>query len=44
MKVLGFAGNSGSGKTTLIKHLIPELRLMGLRVSVVKLVHHRLET
>jgi molybdopterin-guanine dinucleotide biosynthesis protein B len=43
MKVVGFAGNSGSGKTTLIEHLIPEMRLMGLRVSVVKHAHHRFD-
>lgn len=40
MKVIGFAGFSGSGKTTLVEQLIPELRLRGLRVSVVKHAHH----
>src|SRR3989344_3551517 len=40
MKVVGFAGFSGSGKTTLVEQLIPELRLRGLRVSVVKHAHH----
>lgn len=40
MKVVGFAGYSGSGKTSLIEHLIPALRLRGLRVSVVKHAHH----
>jgi molybdopterin-guanine dinucleotide biosynthesis protein B len=40
MKVAGFAGFSGSGKTTLVEQLIPELRLRGLRVSVVKHAHH----
>jgi molybdopterin-guanine dinucleotide biosynthesis protein B len=40
MKVVGFAGFSGSGKTTLVEHLIPALRLRGLRVSVVKHAHH----
>ena len=40
MKVIGFAGFSGSGKTTLVERLIPALKLMGLRVSVVKHAHH----
>jgi molybdopterin-guanine dinucleotide biosynthesis protein B len=40
MKVVGFAGYSGSGKTSLIEHLIPALRLHGLRVSVVEHAHH----
>jgi molybdopterin-guanine dinucleotide biosynthesis adapter protein len=40
MKVVGFAGFSGSGKTTLVEHLIPALKLRGLRVSVVKHAHH----
>eukprot|EP01034_Spumella_vulgaris_P040929 gene40929-50639_t len=40
MKVVGFAGFSGSGKTTLVEQLIPELRMRGLRVSVVKHAHH----
>ncbi|MHB8949195.1 MAG: molybdopterin-guanine dinucleotide biosynthesis protein B [Rhodoferax sp.] len=40
MKVVGFAGFSGSGKTTLVEQVIPELRLRGLRVSVVKHAHH----
>ncbi|MFT6589234.1 MAG: molybdopterin-guanine dinucleotide biosynthesis protein B [Rhodoferax sp.] len=43
MKVVGFAGYSGSGKTTLVERLIPEFRLMGLRVSVVKHAHHRFD-
>lgn len=43
MKVVGFAGYSGSGKTTLVEHLIPALRLKGLRVSVVKHAHHRFD-
>jgi molybdopterin-guanine dinucleotide biosynthesis protein B len=43
MKVVGFAGYSGSGKTTLVERLIPVLRLMGLRVSVVKHAHHRFD-
>lgn len=40
MKVVGFAGYSGSGKTMLVERLIPELKLRGLRVSVVKHAHH----
>lgn len=40
MKIFGFAGFSGSGKTTLVEQVIPELRLRGLRVSVVKHAHH----
>ncbi len=43
MKVVGFAGYSGAGKTTLLEKLIPELRLRGLRVSVVKHAHHRFD-
>ena len=43
MKVVGFAGFSGSGKTTLVEKLIPELRMRGLRVSVVKHAHHRFD-
>ena len=40
MKVVGFAGFSGCGKTTLVEKLIPELRMQGQRVSVVKHAHH----
>lgn len=40
MKVVGFAGYSGAGKTTLVETLIPQFRLRGLRVSVVKHAHH----
>ena len=40
MKVAGFSGFSGSGKTTLVERLIPALKLVGLRVSVVKHAHH----
>ncbi|MES2423026.1 MAG: molybdopterin-guanine dinucleotide biosynthesis protein B [Pseudomonadota bacterium] len=40
MKVVGFAGYSGSGKTTLVEALIAQLKLRGLRVSVVKHAHH----
>jgi molybdopterin-guanine dinucleotide biosynthesis protein B len=43
MKVIGFAGYSGSGKTTLVERLIPTLRLMGLRVSVLKHAHHQFD-
>ena len=40
MKVIGFAGYSGSGKTTLVERLIPALKHLGHRVSVVKHAHH----
>ncbi|GAA6143853.1 molybdopterin-guanine dinucleotide biosynthesis protein B [Hydrogenophaga sp. 5NK40-0174] len=43
MKVIGFAGSSNSGKTTLIEQLIPALKEKGLRVSVIKHAHHKLE-
>ena len=43
MKVVGFAGFSGSGKTTLVEHLIPALKMRGLRVSVVKHAHHKFD-
>jgi molybdopterin-guanine dinucleotide biosynthesis protein B len=43
MNVLLIAGCSGSGKTTLIEQLIPALKALGQRVSVVKHAHHRFE-
>lgn len=43
MNVIGFAGFSGSGKTTLVEALIPELKMRGLRVSVVKHAHHKFD-
>jgi molybdopterin-guanine dinucleotide biosynthesis protein B len=43
MKVIGFSGFSGSGKTTLVEGLIPALKAMGMRVSVVKHAHHRFD-
>jgi len=43
MKVVGFAGYSGSGKTTLVEHLIPALKHLGQRVSVVKHAHHNFD-
>ena len=43
MKVIAFAGYSGSGKTTLIEKLIALLCARGLRVSVVKLAHHKFD-
>ena len=43
MKVVAFAGFSGSGKTTLVERLIPALKLLGLRVSVVKHAHHEFD-
>ena len=43
MKVVGFAGYSGSGKTTLVERLIPALKHLGQRVSVVKHAHHHFD-
>lgn len=43
MKVFGFAGYSGSGKTTLIEQVIPRLVALGLRVSLIKHVHHQFD-
>jgi molybdopterin-guanine dinucleotide biosynthesis adapter protein len=43
MKVVGFAGYSGSGKTTLVERLIPALKHLGQRVSVVKHAHHNFD-
>jgi molybdopterin-guanine dinucleotide biosynthesis protein B len=40
MKVIGLAGWSGAGKTTLLSRIIPHLRGLGLRVSVIKHAHH----
>ena len=40
MKLVVLAGSSGVGKTTLAEQLIPALKALGLRVSVVKHVHH----
>jgi molybdopterin-guanine dinucleotide biosynthesis protein B len=43
MKVVAFAGYSGAGKTTLVEQVIPALKALGLRVSVVKHAHHRFD-
>jgi molybdopterin-guanine dinucleotide biosynthesis protein B len=43
MKAIGFAGYSGAGKTTLVERLIPVLKRLGQRVSVVKHAHHRFD-
>jgi molybdopterin-guanine dinucleotide biosynthesis adapter protein len=40
MKVVGFSGFSGAGKTTLMEKLIRDLKMRGLRVSVIKHAHH----
>jgi molybdopterin-guanine dinucleotide biosynthesis protein B len=40
MKVIGLAGWSGAGKTTLLARVIPHVRKVGLRVSVIKHAHH----
>ena len=41
--VLGLAASSGGGKTTLLAHLIPRLRMEGLRVGCIKHSHHAFE-
>ena len=38
--LLGFAAWSGTGKTTLLEQLIPQLKLKGLRVGLIKHGHH----
>lgn len=43
MKVFGFAGYSGSGKTTLIERVIPLFVNRGMKVSLIKHVHHRFD-
>ncbi len=43
MKIFGFAGYSGSGKTTLIEKLIPLFTGRGLKVSLIKHVHHNFD-
>ena len=41
--VLGFAAHSGSGKTTLLIKLLPLLKQHGLRVGLIKHIHHSFE-
>lgn len=43
MKVIVVTGYSNAGKTTLMEKLIPALKALGQRVSVVKHAHHRFE-
>ena len=43
MKVVCFAGYSGAGKTTLVEGLIPALKALGHRVSVIKHAHHKFD-
>jgi molybdopterin-guanine dinucleotide biosynthesis protein B len=43
MRIFGFAGWSGSGKTTLIEKLIPLFTARGLRVSLIKHAHHKVD-
>lgn len=38
-----FVGWSGSGKTTLMEQIVGELKRKGLRIAVVKHVHHGLD-
>lgn len=42
-KVFGFAGYSGSGKTSLIEQVIPLCTARGMKVSLIKHVHHRFD-
>ena len=43
MRVIVVTGYSNAGKTTLMEKLIPALKALGQRVSVVKHAHHRFE-
>jgi molybdopterin-guanine dinucleotide biosynthesis protein B len=43
LKVIVVTGYSNAGKTTLMEKLIPALKALGQRVSVVKHAHHRFE-
>jgi len=43
LKVIVVTGYSNAGKTTLMEKLIPALKSLGQRVSVVKHAHHRFE-
>ncbi|RME01274.1 MAG: molybdopterin-guanine dinucleotide biosynthesis protein B [Calditrichaeota bacterium] len=42
-KVIEIIGSSGAGKTTLIEKMIPEIRLRGYRLAVIKHTSHRHE-
>ena len=41
--ILGVSAWSGSGKTTLLTELIPHLKFAGLRLTVIKHGHHKIE-
>ena len=43
LPILGFCAFSGTGKTTLLKHLLPLLKLKGLRIGIVKHAHHHFD-
>lgn len=43
MRVFGIAGHSGMGKTTLLEHIIPELQMRGMVVSLIKHSHKNLD-
>lgn len=43
MKIFGFCGWSGSGKTTLVEAVIPLLTARGLKISVIKHAHHKVD-
>jgi len=40
LPVLGICAFSGTGKTTLLTHVLPILRMAGLRIALVKHAHH----
>ncbi|MGR9072211.1 MAG: molybdopterin-guanine dinucleotide biosynthesis protein B [Gammaproteobacteria bacterium] len=41
--IFGFAAFSGAGKTTLLTHLIPLLKIRGLKIGLIKHSHHSFE-
>jgi len=41
--IIGFAAFSGTGKTTLLEKLIPKLKNIGIRVSLIKHTHHKFD-
>jgi molybdopterin-guanine dinucleotide biosynthesis protein B len=43
LPIVGFCAFSGTGKTTLLKHLLPLLKLHGLRIGVIKHAHHQFD-
>jgi len=43
LPVLGFVAWSGTGKTTLLTKTIPLLKAMGIKIGVIKHVHHKFD-